>query len=96
MMLRTALEAARSGAGSLVNDWVIVGVRDGRWWGVSEGVVPWLDSTLERARGVRLARELESEITGSSWVEPARQAGRGLRGIAGFFMSGWKKASPSS
>jgi hypothetical protein len=96
MMLRTALEAARSGAGSLVNDWVIVGVRDGRWWGVSDGVVPWLDSTLERARGVRLARELESEITGSSWVEPARQAGRGLRGIAGFFLSGWKKASPSS
>lgn len=86
--MRECLEAARDGMGEGVVDWGVAGVRDGQWWGLREVVVPWVESSLERARGVRLARELAKAGEGRDWLEPARQAGRVLKNVVGLFRKG--------
>lgn len=92
--MRASLEAARKCFGERVGEWRLTGCRDGSWWGLSEGVVPWLNASLERARGVGLAREMASEGESRDWLEPAWQVGRGFQELTGFLGSGWKKAEP--
>lgn len=92
--MRACLEAARNCFGERVGEWRVTGCRDGSWWGLSEGVVPWLNASIERARGVVLARQMAFDGENRDWLEPARQVARGVLGLAAFFRSGWKKAEP--
>ena len=94
--MRACVEAARNCFGERVTDWRVTGCREGLWWGLREDVVPWLEMSLERARGIQLAKEMALEDEKVDWLEPARQMGRGFQGLATFFRSGWKKGEPSA
>lgn len=92
--IRASLDAVRTRFGDGVDEWKAAGFRNGLWWGLNEEVIPWLEESLERARGVKLARAMASDAEGGDWMEPVRQASIGLRSLSAFWGSGWKKAEP--
>ncbi len=94
--IRACLESARQSLGDRVDEWIPAGIRNEVKWGYSEGIVPWIAACVDRAHGVRVARELVEESKRNGWMEMPRQASHGAQRAWSFFLRGWKKAAQSS
>lgn len=94
--IQACVDSARQALGDRVDEWIPTGIRNGVTWGFSDGIVPWLGACIDRAHGVRVARELLLESEKNGWMEVPLQAKHGARTAWSFFLRGWKKPAQTS